>query len=74
QNHQDQTVTRPSISISQSYMISFQENPETFRFSPERKTSSLAAPPPSSVIGVIDPHFPHVNNHRRKNFRKFVSG
>ncbi|MGF9695385.1 hypothetical protein AAIH46_21435, partial [Rhizobium sp. 0TCS1.26] len=25
QNHQDQTVTRPSISISQSYMISFQE-------------------------------------------------
>ena len=40
---------------------------------PERVTSSPAAPPPSSVIGLIDPTSRYSQHHHRKNSDIFLS-
>ncbi|WP_421481083.1 hypothetical protein, partial [Agrobacterium rosae] len=44
----------PKVSLPKT-----QQTRQVFQFSPERRTSSLAAPPPSSVSGLIEEHLRH---------------
>ncbi|MGV1872213.1 hypothetical protein, partial [Agrobacterium rosae] len=47
-------VSKPSNQNPKVQLSKTQQTRQVFQFSPERRTSSLAAPPPSSVSGLIE--------------------